>query len=247
MIQIMSTQPEESIYLTIGQTLVGEPLPDVHLVPQKWWAKLQSASIQYIWIGQDEETCQNRRVSNITTKIKIWHEAKLYMNMKWKRRKNQVTTGGITEDEACYLFHFNFRDCEKVYTMHQGELIFACLPPEPDQALYSFWLQVMRIQVAMVGIECQFCMVQLIPSPTYTCALLMDIVWWAWEIVWSSLSIALGRFVSVCVWLWPISGGPHQFGWLLMVSLALSPLGARPPCTALISLSVYKVHLSKRK
>lgn len=74
-------------------------------------------------------------VLNMATKIKIWNETKLYMRTEWNR-KGQIKWGSIIEDRARYLFHYNFKDSEKVFTIHQEELVFTRLPSKPDYTHY---------------------------------------------------------------------------------------------------------------
>lgn len=72
LLPLMTTQPLEPLLLTLGQGLVGTPLADDVSVLIKWWATLRVAVIWYIWIARIEETRQNKRVSSISTKSKIW-------------------------------------------------------------------------------------------------------------------------------------------------------------------------------
>lgn len=91
-----------------GQVLVGIPLQGSVLIPSKWWASICAAAIWYIWLARNTETRQNKKVSLIETKVKIWNETKLYMTVEWSKYKNKIEKGSITEDWAKYLFGFDF-------------------------------------------------------------------------------------------------------------------------------------------
>lgn len=60
MLQQMTTHPQDRIWLTLGQTLVGVPMEDTVMVPEKWWVVLHAASIWYIWIARNVKTRQNK-------------------------------------------------------------------------------------------------------------------------------------------------------------------------------------------
>lgn len=50
MLQLMTTQPEDAVQLTMSHALIGEPLEDAVSVPKAWWALLRAAAIWFIWI-----------------------------------------------------------------------------------------------------------------------------------------------------------------------------------------------------
>lgn len=132
MAQLMTSQPKQSIQLTMGQALIGKLLDATVTVPVKWWVTLCGTALWYIWIARNEETRQNQHVIEYTTKIKIWHEAQLYLKTEWKPRKIQCHTGKLTEEKATYLFQFDFGTSEFFYKSVDTELVFNKPPPEPD-------------------------------------------------------------------------------------------------------------------
>lgn len=129
LLQIMSTQPTTRIRLTDGQALVGTPLVDSVSVLAKWWTSIQGASI---WLARNTKTRQNKKVTCMETQVKIWYKMILYMKIEWSKYQNKIFQGSILEDQAKYLFRFDFGQNDLVYTITIQQLTFTQMPLEPE-------------------------------------------------------------------------------------------------------------------
>lgn len=68
----------------------------------------------------------------LVTKRLIWHQVRIYLKARWKKRRDPVRSHKCTNDEACYQFQFEYRENNLVFRLDGDKLWVTDFPVEPD-------------------------------------------------------------------------------------------------------------------